>query len=61
MPEELIRRKRRRLFSNYHIRFAGVILPERYIADADDLPTGENAPFNETLFTATSAVCVTGL
>ena len=63
MPEEIIRRKRR--LSSFQIiilGFAGVIL---FGALLLMLPISTTArcvtPFNETLFTATSAVCVTGL
>jgi len=63
MPEENIRRKRR--LSSFQIiilGFAGVIL---FGALLLMLPISTTAgcvtPFNETLFTATSAVCVTGL
>ena len=63
MPEELTQRKRR--LSSFQIiilGFAGVILLGALllmlpICAAD----GNVTPFNETLFTATSAVCVTGL
>ena len=63
MPEEIIRRKRR--LSSFQIiilGFAGVILLGALLLM---LPISTTAgcvtPFNETLFTATSAVCVTGL
>ena len=63
MPEENIRRKRR--LSSFQIiilGFAGVILLGALLLM---LPISTTAgcvtPFNETLFTATSAVCVTGL
>ena len=63
MPEELTQRKRQ--LSSFQIiilGFAGVILLGALllmlpICAAD----GNVTPFNETLFTATSAVCVTGL
>ena len=63
MPEKNIRRKRR--LSSFQIiilGFAGVILLGALLLM---LPISTTAgcvtPFNETLFTATSAVCVTGL
>ena len=63
MPEEIIRRKRR--LSSFQIiilGFAGVILIGALLLMLPISTTGGNAtPFNETLFTATSAVCVTGL
>ena len=63
MPEEIIRRKRR--LSSFQIiilGFAGVILLGALLLMLPISTTGGNAtPFNETLFTATSAVCVTGL
>ena len=63
MPEELIYRKRR--LSSFQIiilGFAGVILLGALLLMLPISTTGENVtPFNETLFTATSAVCVTGL
>ena len=63
MPEEIIRRKRR--LSSFQIiilGFAGVILLGALLLMLPISTTGENVtPFNETLFTATSAVCVTGL
>ena len=63
MPEELIYRKRR--LSSFQIiilGFAGVILLGALLLMLPISTTGGNVtPFNETLFTATSAVCVTGL
>lgn len=63
MPEELIRRKRR--LSSFQIiilGFAGVILLGALLLMLPISTTaGGVTPFNETLFTATSAVCVTGL
>ena len=63
MPEEIIRRKRR--LSSFQIiilGFAGVILLGTLLLMLPISTTGGNVtPFNETLFTATSAVCVTGL
>ena len=63
MPEEIIRRKRR--LSSFQIiilGFAGVILLGALLLMLPISTTGGNVtPFNESLFTATSAVCVTGL
>ena len=63
MPEEIIRRKRR--LSSFQIiilGFAGVILLGTLLLMLPISTTARNAtPFNEALFTATSAVCVTGL
>ena len=63
MPEEIIHRKRR--LSSFQIiilGFAGVILLGALLLMLPISTTGGNVtPFNETLFTATSAVCVTGL
>ena len=63
MPEELIHRKRR--LSSFQIiilGFAGVILLGALLLMLPISTTGRTVtPFNETLFTATSAVCVTGL
>ena len=63
MPEENIRRKRR--LSSFQIiilGFAGVILLGALLLMLPISTNGRNVtPFNETLFTATSAVCVTGL
>ena len=63
MPEENIRRKRR--LSSFQIiilGFAGVILLGALLLMLPISANGRNVtPFNETLFTATSAVCVTGL
>ena len=63
MPEEIIRRKRR--LSSFQIiilGFAGVILLGALLLMLPISTNGRNVtPFNETLFTATSAVCVTGL
>ena len=63
MPEENIRRKRR--LSSFQIiilGFAGVILLGALLLMLPISTTaGRVTPFNETLFTATSAVCVTGL
>ena len=63
MPEEIILRKRR--LSSFQIiilGFAGVILLGALLLMLPISTTGGNVtPFNETLFTATSAVCVTGL
>ena len=60
MPEEIIRRKRR--LSSFQIiilGFAGVILLGALLLMLPISTTGGNVtPFNETLFTATSAVCV---
>jgi len=63
MPGENIRRKAPSfVFSNYHIGFCRSHSARCAIADAADLHnSGGVTPFNETLFTATSAVCVTGL
>ena len=58
MPEEIIRRKRR--LSSFQIiilGFAGVILLGALLLMLPISTTGGNVtPFNETLFTATSAV-----
>ena len=63
MPEEILRRKRR--LSSFQIiilGFAGVILLGALLLMLPISTNGRNVtPFNETLFTATSAVCVTGL
>ena len=63
MPEEIIHRKRR--LSSFQIiisGFAGVILLGALLLMLPISTNGRNVtPFNETLFTATSAVCVTGL
>lgn len=63
MPDEIIRRKRR--LSSFQIiilGFAGVILLGALLLMLPISTTaGGVTPFNETLFTATSAVCVTGL
>ena len=63
MPEELIHRKRR--LSSFQIiilGFAGVILLGALLLMLPISATGRNVtPFNEALFNATSAVCVTGL
>ena len=63
MPGENIRRKRR--LSSFQIiilGFAGVILLGALLLMLPISTTaGGITPFNETLFTATSAVCVTGL
>ena len=63
MPEELIHRKRR--LSSFQIiilGFAGVILLGALLLMLPISTAGRTVtPFNETLFTATSAVCVTGL
>ena len=63
MPEELIHRKRRlSSFQMIILGFAGVILLGAVLLMLPISTTGRNVtPFNETLFTATSAVCVTGL
>ena len=63
MPDEIIRRKRRlSSFQIITLGFAGVILLGALLLMLPISTTGENVtPFNETLFTATSAVCVTGL
>ena len=63
MPEELIRRKRRlSSFQIITLGFAGVILLGALLLMLPISTTGGNVtPFNETLFTSTSAVCVTGL
>ena len=63
MPGENIRRKRRlSSFQIITLGFAGVILLGALLLMLPISTTGENVtPFNETLFTATSAVCVTGL
>ena len=63
MPEEIIRRKRRlSSFQIITLGFAGVILLGALLLMLPISTTGENVtPFNETLFTATSSVCVTGL
>ncbi|MFQ8814385.1 MAG: TrkH family potassium uptake protein [Gallintestinimicrobium sp.] len=63
MPKKIIRRKHRlSSFQTITLRFAGVILLGALLLM---LPLSTTAgcvtPFNETLFTATSAVCVTGL
>ena len=60
MPEEIIRRKRRlSSFQIITLGFAGVILLGALLLMLPISTTGENVtPFNETLFTATSAVCV---
>ena len=63
MPEELIHRKRR--LSSFQIiilGFAGVILLGALLLMLPISTAGRNVtPFHEALFTATSAVCVTGL
>ena len=63
MPEEIIRRKHR--LSSFQIiisGFVGVILLGALLLMLPVSTTeGCITPFNETLFTATSAVCVTGL
>ena len=63
MSEEMVCRKRR--LSSFQIiilGFAGVILLGALLLMLPISTTGRNVtPFNETLFTATSAVCVTGL
>ena len=63
MPEEIIHRKRR--LSSFQIiisGFAGVILLGALLLMLPiSTAAGCVTPFNETLFTATSAVCVTGL
>ena len=63
MPEEIIRRKRR--LSSFQIiilGFAGVILLGTLLLMLPISTIARNVtPFNEALFTATSAVCVTGL
>lgn len=63
MPEEAVRCKR--CLSSFQIiilGFAGVILLGALLLMLPISTTGGNVtPFNETLFTATSAVCVTGL
>ena len=63
MPGENIRRKRRlSSFQIITLGFAGVILLGALLLMLPISTTGGNVtPFNETLFTATSAVCVTGL
>ena len=63
MPEELIYRKRRlSSFKIIILGFAGVILLGALLLMLPISTTGGNVtPFNETLFTSTSAVCVTGL
>ena len=63
MPEERIYRKRRlSSFKIIILGFAGVILLGALLLMLPISSTGGNVtPFNETLFTATSAVCVTGL
>ena len=63
MPEELICRKRRlSSFKIIILGFAGVILLGALLLMLPISTTGGNGtPFNETLFTSTSAVCVTGL
>ena len=63
MPEEAVRCKRG--LSSFQIiilGFAGVILLGALLLMLPVSTTGGNVtPFNEALFTATSAVCVTGL
>ena len=63
MPEEMVRRKRR--LSSFQIiisGFAGVILLGALLLMLPvSAVSGHVTPFNEALFTATSAVCVTGL
>ena len=63
MSEEMVCRKRRlSSFQIITLGFAGVILLGALLLMLPISTTGENVtPFNETLFTATSAVCVTGL
>ena len=63
MPEERIYRKRRlSSFKIIILGFAGVILLGALLLMLPISSTGGNVtPFNETLFTSTSAVCVTGL
>ena len=62
MQENFHRKKHLTSFSDDHIRFAGVILLGTLllmlpVSSADGIVT----PFDEALFTSTSAVCVTGL
>ena len=63
MPEEILcRRRRLSSFQIIIIGFAGVILLGALLLMLPISTTnGRVTPFNETLFTATSAVCVTGL
>lgn len=63
MPEEILcRRRRLSSFQIITIGFAGVILLGALLLMLPISTTnGRVTPFNETLFTATSAVCVTGL
>ena len=63
MPEEIIHQKHRlSSFQIIIIGFAGVILLGALLLMLPISTTnGRVTPFNETLFTATSAVCVTGL
>ena len=63
MPEEIIRRKRRlSSFQTITLGFAGVILLGALLLMLPiSTVAGSVTSFNETLFTATSAVCVTGL
>ena len=62
MPENLHRRKHLTSFQLIILGFAGVILAGAFVLM---LPVssaeGVITPFNEALFTSTSAVCVTGL
>lgn len=63
MPEEILcRRRRLSSFQIIIIGFAGVILLGALLLMLPISTTnGRVTPFNETLFTATSAVCVTVL
>ena len=62
MPEKLRKKKHMTSFQLIILGFAGVILFGTFLlmlpfSSLDKMPT----PFHEALFTATSAVCVTGL
>ena len=62
MPEKLCKKKHMTSFQLIILGFAGVILFGTFLlmlpfSSVDKVPT----PFHEALFTATSAVCVTGL
>ena len=62
MPEKLCKKKHMTSFQLIILGFAGVILFGTFLlmlpfSSLDKMPT----PFHEALFTATSAVCVTGL
>ena len=57
MPKKSYKKKHLTSFQLIILGFAGVILLGSILSSVDRIPT----PFHEALFTATSAVCVTGL